>query len=182
MIDVKVVRSDGKGRLSWVLRGIDYVIKAKRMTNRPAVINMSFATLRNNILNRAIQNVINMDIAVVASAGNQNVNACRYSPASVPNVLVLGSFDDRTDTVAPFSNWGQCVDGFAPGVNVDSLDSRSNGLVSFSGTSVSSALGSGLVAYFMSMGDPGSQAVDRVSTFQHWMEKVTNNAFRSRVY
>lgn len=164
LIDIKVVRADGKGRLSWVLRGIDYVIRAKRLTNRPAVINMSFATVRNNVFNRAIQNVINSNIPVVASAGNQNVTACRYSPASVPDVLVIGSFDDRTEALAPFTNWGQCVDAYAPGVNVDSLDARSNQLVTFSGTSVSSALGSGLVAYFMGMGDPGSQAVDRVST------------------
>lgn len=163
MIDIKVVKSDGRGRLSWVLRGIDYVIRAKKMTNRPAVINMSFATMRNNVFNRAIQNVINMDIPVVASAGNQNMTACRYSPASVPDVLVLGSFDDKTESLAPFSNWGQCVDAFASGVNVDSLDVHSNGLVTFSGTSVSAALGSGLVAYFMGMGDPGAQAVERVS-------------------
>lgn len=163
MIDIKVVRADGKGRLSWVLRGIDYVIRVKRLTNRPAVINMSFATMRNTVFNRAIQNLINSDIPVVASAGNQNVSACRYSPASVPDVLVIGSFDDRTDSLASFSNWGQCVDAFAPGVNVDSLDAYNNKVVTFSGTSVSAAIGSGLVAYFMGMGDPGSQAVDRVS-------------------
>jgi subtilase-type proteinase RRT12 len=139
---------------------------------------MSFATLRNNIFNRALQNVISMDIPVVAAAGNQNTTACLYSPASAEDVLVVGSFDDREDTLAEFINWGRCVDAFAPGVDVDSLDAHAaiprrggantrNGrlapAVSFSGTSVSSAIGSGLVAYFMGMGDSGLQAVDRVS-------------------
>lgn len=165
LVDIKVVKADGRGRLSWVLRGIDYVIRAKRMTNRPAVINMSFATIRNNVFNRAIQNIINMDIPVVASAGNQNVSACKYSPASVPDVLVIGSFDDRTESLAPFTNWGLCVDAFAPGVNVDSLDAHTDGTVTFSGTSVSSAIGSGLVAYFMGMGDTGALSVERVSRY-----------------
>lgn len=162
MIDVKVISSDGYGRLSWVLRGIDYVIKVKEMSNRPAVINMSFATMRNNIFNRAIQNAINMDVPVVASAGNQNTAACRYSPASVPSALVIGSFDDRTDELAHFSNWGECVDAFAPGVDVVSLNNYDDGFTQYTGSSFSSAIGAGLVAYFMGMGDSGNQAVERV--------------------
>lgn len=178
LIDIKVIQSDGRGRLSWVLRGIDYVLRSKRMSNRPAVINMSFATPRNSVFNRALQNVISMDIPVVAAAGNQNTTACRYSPASAEDVLVIGSFDDHGDMLAEFTNWGRCVDAFAPGVDVDSLDAHAaaprresantrNGrvapAVTLSGTSVSSAIGSGLVAYFMGMGDSGSQAVERVS-------------------
>lgn len=162
MIDVKVIGSNGKGKLSNVLRGIDYVIKMREQTSRPAVINMSFATMRNNVFNRAIQNVIAMDIPVVTGAGNQDTSACRMSPASVPGVFVIGAFDDRTETIASFSNWGQCVDAFAPGVNVDSLDSRSNGYVQFSGTSVSSGIGAGLVAYFMGMDLDGFQSVSKV--------------------
>lgn len=181
MIDVKVVDGDGKGRLSWVLRGIDYVIRAKKMSNRPSVISMSFATVRNNIFNRAIQNAIHMEIPVIASAGNQNSNACKYSPASVPDVLVVGTFDDATDTLAPFSNWGQCVDAFAPGVAIESLDSQSSGLVLFSGTSVSSAIGAGLVAYFMGMGDTGSQAIFRVS-LRISDKTLTNRILRLEVF
>lgn len=139
---------------------------------------MSFATPRNSVFNRALQNVISMDIPVVAAAGNQNTTACRYSPASAEDVLVIGSFDDHGDMLAEFTNWGRCVDAFAPGVDVDSLDAHAaaprrgsantrNGrvapAVTLSGTSVSSAIGSGLVAYFMGMGDSGSQAVERVS-------------------
>lgn len=166
IIDIKVIGANGKGKLSRVLKGIDYVIRMKEQSNRSAVINMSFSTMRNNVFNRAIQAVMEMDVPVVTAAGNQDISACRMSPASVPNVLVVGAFDDRTDTIASFSNWGQCVDAFAPGVNVDSLEHKGDSFVRFSGTSVSSAIGSGLVAYFMGMGDLGIEAVDRVRDFR----------------
>lgn len=178
MIDIKVMKSDGRGRLSWVLRGIDYVLRSKRMSNRPAVINMSFTTHFNNVFDRAVQNAIDMNIPVIVSAGNQNTTACTYSPATVKEVLVVGSFDDRKDALAEFTNWGPCVDVFAPGVDVSSLDASaavsSEEIVDssyynlapamkFSGTSVSSAIGSGLVAYFMGMGYSGLQAIEHVS-------------------
>lgn len=162
MVDVKVIGENGRGKLSHVLKGIDYVIRMKKQSSRPALINMSFVTMRNNIFNRAIQSVVSMDIPVVTGAGNQDTSACRMSPASVPGVFVVGAFDDRTETVASFSNWGQCVDVFAPGVNVDSLDNKSEGYVQFSGTSISSGIGSGLVAYYMGMGLDGYEAIDKV--------------------
>lgn len=162
LIDIKVIGASGKGKLSHILLGIDYVIRRKQASNRPAVINMSFTSVRNNIFNRAVQSLLSMDIPVVTGAGNQDTSACRMSPGSVPGVLVVGAFDDRTETVATFSNWGQCVDGFAPGVDVDSLDSRGPGFVQFSGTSVSSAIGTGLVAYFLGMGDQGWGAVHTI--------------------
>lgn len=138
------------------------MIHRHQQTNRPSVINMSFTAMRNNVFNRAIQALLAMDIPVVTGAGNQDTSACRMSPGSVPGVLVVGAFDDRTETVASFSNWGQCVDVFAPGVNVDSLDNRGAGFVQFSGTSVSAAIGSGLVAYFLGMGDQGWGAIHSV--------------------
>lgn len=162
IIDVKVIGADGRGKLSNVLRGIDYTIRAKQQSNRPALINMSFVSVRNNVFNRAIRSVLAMNIPVITGAGNQDTSACRMSPASVPGVFVVGAFDDRTETVAPFSNWGQCVDVFAPGVNVDSLDKSSNGYVRFSGTSVSSGIGAGLIAYYMGMGLDGKQATNKV--------------------
>lgn len=179
IIDVKVIGADGIGKLSRVLRGIDYVIKMKTQTNRPAVINMSFATVRNNLFNRAIQSVMNMDVPVVTGAGNQDTSACRTSPGSVPGVLVIGAFDDRTDTIASFSNWGQCVDAFAPGVDVDSLANSDEAYVQFSGTSVSSAIGSGLVAYFMGMGDLGHLAVTRVLDLRQ-QDRLTQESFLFR--
>lgn len=138
------------------------ILSAQKQSNRPALINMSFVSVRNNVFNRAIRSVLAMNIPVITGAGNQDTSACRMSPASVPGVFVVGAFDDRTETIAPFSNWGQCVDVFAPGVNVDSLDKSSNGYVRFSGTSVSSGIGAGLIAYYMGMGLDGKQATNKV--------------------
>lgn len=162
IVDVKVIGSNGRGKLSHVLRGLDYVVHMKNKYHRPALINMSFVAIRNNIFNRAIQTILAMDIPVVTGAGNQDTSACRMSPGSVPGVFVIGAFDDRTENNASFSNWGQCVDAFAPGVNVDSLDSNYDGYVQFSGTSISSGIGAGLVAYYMGMGLDGFQAINKI--------------------
>lgn len=163
LINVKVINSEGRGKLSWVLQAIGYVIDAKTLSDRPSVINMSLGTPRNSILNNAVQQLYDMDIPVVAAVGNADSPACSMSPASASSVLSIGAFDDRHDAIASFSNWGQCVDAFAPGVNVVSVSYQDGSPIVYSGTSVASPIGAGLVAYFMGMGDSGQQAVQRVS-------------------
>jgi subtilase-type proteinase RRT12 len=162
IIDVKTMNSAGRGKLSWVLAGIEYVIASKANRNRKSVINMSLGTPKSNMFNRAVQQIVEMGIPVIAAAGNADSNACRYSPASAHGALVIGALDDRTDSAATFSNWGECVDAFAPGVNVESVSIFEGGSpVLYSGTSVASPVGAGLIAYFMGMGDSGDQAVRR---------------------
>lgn len=168
LISVKVINSEGRGKLSWVLQAIGYVIEAKTLSDRPSVINMSLGTPRNSILNNAVQQLYDMDIAVVAAVGNADSPACSMSPASASTVLSIGAFDDRYDTIASFSNWGQCVDAFAPGVNVASVSYQDGSPIVYSGTSVASPIGAGLVAYFMGMGDSGRQAVQRVSRHEQF--------------
>ncbi|CAN6608041.1 alkaline extracellular protease [Trichomonascus vanleenenianus] len=166
LVEVKVVSSDGKGKLSWVLSGIDWTIRSQSRTGRPSVINMSLGTPKNTMFNKAVQQAVEMDVPVIAAAGNSDTSACRISPASADTALTIGAFDDRTDTVASFSNWGQCVDAFAPGVNVMSVRLReeheSQPWVLYSGTSVAAPVGAGLVAYYMGMGDTGSKSIQRV--------------------
>lgn len=163
LIEVKTMDRTGRGRLSWVLSGIQFVVKNQERRRYPAVVNMSLGSARSTIFNRAVEHLINLGIPVVAAAGNSDASACRVSPASGDGVFVLGAFDDRTDSVASFSNWGQCVDVFAPGVGVESVSiQKDNVPVLYSGTSVSAPIGAGLVAYFMGMGDTGIGAVQRV--------------------
>lgn len=163
LINVKTMTSTGRGKLSWVLAGIEYVIASHTARNGKSVVNMSLGTPKNNMLNRAVQQIVEMGIPVVVAAGNADSNACRFSPASAHGALVIGALDDRTDSAATFTNWGECVSAFAPGVNVESVSiSDDQTPVLYSGTSVASPIGAGLVAYFMGMGDTGEQAMQRV--------------------
>lgn len=161
LIDVKVINDSGKGKLSWVLAGLQFVLHNRGKNSRPSVVNMSLGTPKNTMLNKAVQQLISMNIPVIAAAGNSDSSACRVSPASADGAFVIGAFDDRTDSVASFSNWGQCVDAFAPGVNILSVAYNGDTPVLYSGTSVAAPIGAGLVAYFMGMGDSGSQAIQR---------------------
>lgn len=161
LVDVKVINDSGKGKLSWVLAGLQFVLNNRGRNSRPSVVNMSLGTPKNTMLNKAVQQLIAMNIPVIAAAGNSDSSACRVSPASADGAFVIGAFDDRTDSVASFSNWGQCVDAFAPGVNILSVAYNGDTPVLYSGTSVAAPIGAGLVAYFMGMGDSGSQAVQR---------------------
>jgi subtilase-type proteinase RRT12 len=164
LIEVKTMDRTGRGKLSWVLSGLQFVLDNKNRRKHPAVVNMSLGSARSTVFNRAVEHLVSLGIPVIAAAGNSDASACRVSPASASGVFVLGAFDDRTDSVASFSNWGQCVDVFAPGVNVQSVSIRKDDIpVLYSGTSVSAPIGAGIVAYFMGMGDTGTGAVQRVS-------------------
>jgi subtilase-type proteinase RRT12 len=161
IVDVKVIGGNGRGKLSWILRALEYVHNDVSEHRYAALINMSLGTHKNGIFNAAVEELIAVGIPIVVAAGNSDTSACRSSPASARGALVIGAFDDRSDTVASFSNWGQCVDAFAPGVNVRTVAHDGRGSVSYSGTSVSSPMGAGLFAYFTGMGDSGTRAVER---------------------
>lgn len=160
---MKIVDGTGHGRLSNALAALQYISNTVQETRRKSVVNISFGTPKNSLFNQAVRELISLDIPVVAAAGNLDTSACRFSPASADGVLVLGAFDDRSDSVAPFSNWGQCVDAFASGVGVESVALTPRKRLVYSGTSVAAPIGAGLVAYYLGMGDTGEQAVRRVS-------------------
>lgn len=163
IVDVKVTGEDGMGALSGVLAGLEWAAAEIHRNGRPAVINMSLGAPKNSVFNAAVEAAIESGIPVVVAAGNTNTPACLDSPASANGVLTVGAFDDQTDTIASFSNWGQCVDIFAPGVEVLSLSHRSNrGTVAQSGSSMSAPLAAGLVAYYLGMGDEPAKAMTRI--------------------
>ncbi|KAJ9064662.1 hypothetical protein DSO57_1028023 [Entomophthora muscae] len=99
-------------------------------------------------LNRAVEAAVEKGITVVVAAGNENQNACRTSPSSVPEAITVGA-TDRNDRRADFSNYGQCVDLFAPGVDIISTwnDGETESL---SGTSMAAPHVAGLIAVFLS--------------------------------
>jgi subtilisin family serine protease len=149
--DVKVLDQYGGGTWSGVIAGVDYVAKIKkRNPRRKIIINMSLGGFRNRPMNKAVRAAARAKVVVVVSAGNYDDNACNYSPSSASGALVVGSFDEFNYR-SWFSNWGSCVDIFAPGSDVLSLDSN-GGTVTYSGTSMASPHVAGVAALYLQAG------------------------------
>ena len=114
LVDVRVLDCGGSGSFDGVIAGIDWVAVHH---SGPSVINMSLGGGAFTPLDDAVAAATAAGVTVVVAAGNDDDDACNYSPARAPSAITVGATDD-TDTRAWFSNWGSCVDVFAPGVGV----------------------------------------------------------------
>ncbi|HEX6967799.1 MAG TPA: S8 family peptidase [Micromonosporaceae bacterium] len=137
LIAVRVLSCSGSGTWSGVIAGINWVT-SHHTAGRPAVANMSLGGGYNSSVNQAVENSIADGVFYAVAAGNSNANACNYSPASAPNAMTVGATQSN-DTRASFSNYGSCLDIFAPGVSVLSAWYTSNtATATLSGTSMAS--------------------------------------------
>ena len=149
LVSVRVLDCKGSGNVSSVITAIDWVIADH--TTRPAVLNLSFGTTESPSLESAVDRAFADGIVVVVSAGNSNVDACSQSPSGDrASALTVGATNEA-DSRASFSNYGKCVDLFAPGNNIRSAGITSNIATSvMSGTSMASPHVAGLVARYLS--------------------------------
>ncbi|CEP64346.1 S8 family peptidase LALA0_S11e02014g [Lachancea lanzarotensis] len=166
LFDVRIGDADGTASLISTLRALEHATKLAAVTNRPSLVVIPYTMEKNVVLNSALEAIVrDLSIPVIAAAGNTNQSACSISPASAYGVLTVGSIDvTKNDQLAPFTNHGECVDVFAAGVRVPSVGLDSYSEIQRSGTSMSTGIGSGLVAYFMSLGFYGMDAVNRVKS------------------
>merc|ERR1719436_840788 len=131
---VKTLGDQGSGARSWQYTAIDWVTVSGA---RPAVISMSLGGSGadpgyTTVIDAAVEN----GVTVVVAAGNSNGDACNFSPAFAANAITVGS-TTSTDTRSSFSNYGTCVEFWAPGSGVVSASSSSDtGTRSLSGTSM----------------------------------------------
>jgi subtilisin family serine protease len=135
LVGVRVLDCKGSGSYSAIIAGVDWVT---RNAHKPAVANMSLGGPASKSLDDAVKKSIAAGITYVVAAGNDNKKACAQSPAAAAPAITVAA-TDNTDTRASFSNYGTCVDLFAPGVRITSASYKSNtGTTSMSGTSMAS--------------------------------------------
>ncbi|KAI5951031.1 hypothetical protein KGF54_004105 [Candida jiufengensis] len=156
IVEVKALNSKGAGSLSTILSAIDFTVNHRIESGKKGVANLSLGAYKNHVLNKAIEQATKNGLLFVVAAGNSNINACMTSPASSKFAITVGAIDDYNDSVAGFSNWGECVDLFASGAYVKSVDAKNHDKSQvLSGTSMASPIVTGLVANLLSEGvDP----------------------------
>lgn len=153
IVEVKALNSKGAGSLSTILAAIDFAVSHRLSSGRKGVANLSLGAYKNHILNKAIEQATRTGLVFVVAAGNSNINACMTSPASSKYAITVGAIDDYNDSITAFSNWGECVDIFASGAYVRSVDARNHDKTQvLSGTSMASPIVTGMVANLLSQG------------------------------
>jgi subtilisin family serine protease len=118
LVAVRVLDCNGSGTNSGVIAGVDWVT-SNHVSGQPAVANMSLGGGVSTALDDAVNNSINDGVTYAIAAGNSNTNACNSSPARVANAITVGS-TTTTDARSSFSNFGTCLDIFAPGSSITS--------------------------------------------------------------
>ena len=151
---VRVLDCNGSGSNSGVIAGVDWV---RQNFIAPAVANMSLGGGASSALDTAVNNLSNAGVAIAVAAGNSNANACNSSPARAANAITVGS-TTTTDARSSFSNFGTCLDLFAPGSGIlSSWVSSDTATATLSGTSMASPHVAGVAALYK-QANPGASA------------------------
>ena len=152
LIAVKVLRTSGFGTNSDVIKGVEWVSKQHRKNSRKgrqSAANMSLGGGRSLTLEKAVDRAVESGVHFAVAAGNDAEDACEYSPAAASGPITVGA-STSADTMAYFSNFGKCVDIFAPGLDIKSTWIGSKDAVNtISGTSMASPHVAGVLALYL---------------------------------
>jgi aqualysin 1 len=157
LVAVRVLDCAGSAPWSVIIAGIDFVT-ADHQAGEPAVANMSLGGGANLAVDQAVRNSIADGVSYALAAGNSNAPACASSPARVAQGMTSGA-STSTDRKASFSNWGSCMDWFAPGQDITSAW-RSSDIATntISGTSMASPHTAGVAALYLQSSPSASPA------------------------
>ncbi len=175
---VRVLDCEGNGTLSGVIQGVDWVT-ANHV--KPAVANMSLGGGASDALDAAVRNSINAGVSYTVAAGNGFFGiaqpACNYSPARVREAMTVGA-TSSSDAKASWSNYGECVDLFAPGVSITSAWHTSRSATNtIGGTSMAAPHLAGAAALYLET-NPAATAAQVFSAInaQLTLNKVTSSS------
>ncbi|WP_185962680.1 RHS repeat-associated core domain-containing protein [Thalassomonas sp. M1454] len=162
---VKILNDSGSGPLSALIEALDYLGDGGDSTMSPnAIILIPYGFGgQNYLIESQIDLLFIQGHTVVVQAGNSNADACSETPSFIGSSITVGA-SDINDVTAPFTNWGACVDLFAPGVDVTTF-APINDIITISGTSLSAAYVAGLAASYTSSLLPGYPYIGEVKDF-----------------
>ncbi|MFD4674910.1 S8 family peptidase [Lentzea sp. NPDC058450] len=152
LVGVRVLDCNGSGPWDTIIRGIDWVTANGK---KPAVVNMSLGGSGTNAsLENAVKRSISAGFTYVLAGGNSGQDSCNFTPARTPEAITVGASDradKRSIWSAGSSNWGKCLDIWAPGSDIVSAShSNDTGTRSMGGTSMASPHVAGAAALYLS--------------------------------
>jgi subtilisin family serine protease len=186
LVAVRVLNCRGSGTISSVIAGINYVIGDHApggvRAGSPAVANMSLGGGASDALDEAVRSSIAAGVSYAVAAGNGNrfgiaQDACLSSPAGVLEAMTIGA-TNRDDAKASWSNFGDCVDWFAPGVEITSAWYKSTTATNtISGTSMATPHTAGVAALYLQTNPAASPEGVRAALYD-WLRRdiVTSSA------
>ena len=180
LVAVRVLDCRGFGSTSGVIAGVDWVTQ-DHAAGEPAVANMSLGGGASLALDQAVTNSINDGVVYAVAAGNGNIfgvaqDACKSSPGRVTAAITVGA-TTRMDARASYSNFGNCVDLFAPGSEITSAWSTSDTASKrISGTSMAAPHVAGVVAQYLQLNQSSLPSATVNAVFALTTKGIVTNA------
>ncbi len=169
LVSVRVLSCTGGGSSSSVLAGLDWILANGR---RPGVVNMSLSGGPDVLVDAAVERLVEAGFPVSVAAGNYGTLACIYSPARAAAAMTIAAATDA-DERAGYSNYGDCVDWFAPGSNITSASIADDAATAvMSGTSMATPHNTGAAALILEA-NPAASAAMVTETLESWLSRRT---------